>query len=261
MQSVLADNRIVVGGDGRQLIYVPMAGQGAGGQAAILCDVGKGQRRQRRLLGGFQHRRIADRQGRDHGPADDLHRIVPRDDVARHPVRLTQGVNRIAVEEGDGLAVQLVRRPGVEFQIPRQGDHVGPRLFQRLADIQRFKLGQHVDARLDLAAHARQHPPALDRRRPPPWPVQRRARGLNRRVDVLGPPRRQSTQSLAIRRVFDGQDTATVRRDPLAADKNLIGMKGRDHQVLLTITARRRERSRRSGHDYRLRNKPFIGGA
>lgn len=34
VQSVLADNRIVVGGDGRQLIYVPMAGQGTGGQAA-----------------------------------------------------------------------------------------------------------------------------------------------------------------------------------------------------------------------------------
>ncbi|MCD9098746.1 FtsH protease activity modulator HflK [Luteimonas fraxinea] len=34
VQSVLAENRVVVGGDGRQLIYVPMAGQGAGGQAA-----------------------------------------------------------------------------------------------------------------------------------------------------------------------------------------------------------------------------------
>ncbi|VXB58552.1 Protein HflK [Luteimonas sp. 9C] len=34
VQSVLAENRVVVGGDGRQLIYVPMAGQGTGGQAA-----------------------------------------------------------------------------------------------------------------------------------------------------------------------------------------------------------------------------------
>ncbi|WP_394000471.1 FtsH protease activity modulator HflK [Luteimonas sp. WGS1318] len=34
VQQVLGANRTIIGGDGRQLIYVPMAGQGAGGQAA-----------------------------------------------------------------------------------------------------------------------------------------------------------------------------------------------------------------------------------
>ena len=34
VQQVLGGNRTIIGGDGRQLIYVPMAGQGAGGQAA-----------------------------------------------------------------------------------------------------------------------------------------------------------------------------------------------------------------------------------
>ncbi|GGK10173.1 FtsH protease activity modulator HflK [Luteimonas terricola] len=36
VEEVLADNRTVVGGDGRQLIYVPMAGQGAASQPPLL---------------------------------------------------------------------------------------------------------------------------------------------------------------------------------------------------------------------------------
>ncbi|MNY21145.1 hypothetical protein D3C86_1546700 [compost metagenome] len=178
--------------------------------------------------------------------------------MARHPVRLAQGVDRVTVKEGDGLAVQLVRRACVELQITGQGDHVGPRLLQRLADIQRLQLGQHVDAGLDLAAHARQHPAALGRRHPAPGAVQRRARGLNRRVDVFGAARRQRAHGLAGRGVLNGQDAAAGRRAPLAGNEDLIGREGRDHKTKLTIIARRRERSRISGHDYRLRNKPFM---
>ena len=36
VEQVLADNRKVVGGDGRQLIYVPMAGQGTGNAPPLL---------------------------------------------------------------------------------------------------------------------------------------------------------------------------------------------------------------------------------
>ena len=36
VQEVLADNRRIVGGDGRQLIYVPMTGQGGGAQPPVL---------------------------------------------------------------------------------------------------------------------------------------------------------------------------------------------------------------------------------
>ncbi|MNT37957.1 hypothetical protein D3C72_1741240 [compost metagenome] len=117
---------------------------------------------------------------------------------------------------------------------------------------------QHVDAGLDLAAHARQHPPALDRRHPAPGAVQRGAGRTHRRLDVLGAARRQSAHRLPGRGVLNGQDAAAGRRTPLAADEDLIGRKGRDHQTMLTIIARRRERSKVSGHDYRLRNKPFM---
>jgi hypothetical protein len=44
----------------------------------------------------------------------------------------------------------------------------------------------------------------------------------------------------------------------MAADEDLIGRKGRDHQALLIFIARRRERSKASGPDYGLCNKPFL---
>ncbi|MBJ6983810.1 FtsH protease activity modulator HflK [Luteimonas sp. MC1750] len=39
VEDVLAENRTVIGGDGRQLIYVPMAGQGAGAQPLLTPDM------------------------------------------------------------------------------------------------------------------------------------------------------------------------------------------------------------------------------
>ena len=53
------------------------------GKPASWAMRGEGQRREARLLGRLQHRGVAGRQRADDGAADDLHRVVPRNDVAR----------------------------------------------------------------------------------------------------------------------------------------------------------------------------------
>ncbi|MNI75553.1 hypothetical protein D3C73_1317160 [compost metagenome] len=55
--------------------------------------------------------------------------------MPRHPVRLAQGVDGVAVLEGNGLAVQLVGCACIEFEIAGEGDHVVAGLLQRLADV------------------------------------------------------------------------------------------------------------------------------
>ena len=66
-------------------------------------------------------------------------------------MRLAQREDGVVGEIGNGLAMQLVRRAGIEFQIARQRQRVGARLLQRLADVAGFQFGQRVDARASTA--------------------------------------------------------------------------------------------------------------
>ena len=57
-------------------------------KARLAREIGERQRSQAGLLGGLQHARVAHRQRRADGAPGDLHRIVPRHDMAGHPMRL-----------------------------------------------------------------------------------------------------------------------------------------------------------------------------
>ncbi len=234
--------------------------QDACGQAAIGGDMGEGESGQRGLFGGLQHHGVADAQGRHDGAADDLHRIVPRDDVARHPVRLAQGVDGVAVLERNGLAVQLVRRACVEFQIAGQGDHVVAGLLQRLADVQRLKLGQQVDAGFDLAHHAGQDAAAFDGGGAAPASVEGGTRGADGVVHVGGGSGGQPAHDLARRRVLDRQGrVGGACGAPDAVDEELIRGEGRDHVVRLTMRAIPLWFAvQDSGHDNGSGAKPFM---
>ena len=74
--------------------------------------------------------------------ADDLHRVVPRDDVAGDAVRLAEGVDGVAGEIGDGLAHQLVGGAAVELDVARERPGVGAGLAERLADVAGLELGR-----------------------------------------------------------------------------------------------------------------------
>ena len=70
--------------------------EGARRQVGLLGEAGEGERGQARLLGGLQHAGVAGGEGACDRAPDDLHRVVPGDDVAGDAVRLAQGVDGVA---------------------------------------------------------------------------------------------------------------------------------------------------------------------
>ena len=159
------------------------------GKPASLRDAREGERGQAGLFGRLEHAGVAHRQRRADAAADDLHRVVPRHDVAGDAVRLAQRQRGVAVGEGDGLAHHLVGRAAVELEVARQRQRVGAALLQRLADVQRFEPRQLVGLLQHRAADMRSSKrPRSAAREAAPGAVER---GL-RRV----PPRRRCRPAL-----------------------------------------------------------------
>jgi hypothetical protein len=149
----------------------PRAGddvQRTGGQACLHGDGGKGQRSQASFLGRFQDAGIAHGKRRADRTADDLHRIVPRHDMARDSVGFAQGIDGVAVEKGDRLAHDLVSATRVELHVAGEGHRIGTTLSQRFADVERLKPGEVIDAGQDDLADPGQDTAAFRGRHPAP---------------------------------------------------------------------------------------------
>ena len=147
--------------------------------------------------------------------AEDLHRVVPRNDVAGDAVRLAPGQHRVAGRVGNRLAVQLVAGAAVELEVARARRDVGARLLQRLAAVARLDQRELVGVIEDRARRAAQQPAALGRARA--CPRRRRARARAARtggVDVGGVAARDGGERLAVGRVDHRQRRAGRRRRP-----------------------------------------------
>ncbi len=148
------------------------------------------QQRQAGVLGGLDHTGVARRQGGTDAAAEDLHRVVPGNDVPGDAMGLAHREHGIAGLIGQGLAMQLVGGPGVVLEIARQGRGIGAGHLQRLAGVPGLDLRQLFVVLQHRLAQARQQAPALQGRQAAPGPVevvaQRPLRGLYRQVDVLG---------------------------------------------------------------------------
>ena len=115
----------------RNVVDVRMFGEGLAGfgaqtrhhvertrrQAGLRRELGDPDQRETGVLGRLHHAGIADRQRGRHRTPEDLHRVVPRNDVSGDTMRLAQGEDRVARLVGDGLAVQLVGRTGVILEV------------------------------------------------------------------------------------------------------------------------------------------------
>ena len=183
-------------------------------QSRLLGDAREGEGREAGFLRRLQHRGIARRQRANHGAADDLHRIIPRHDMAGDAMRFAQGVDGVVREIGNGLAMQLVRRTGIEFQIARQRHGIGARLLQRLADIARF----HVRERIHLFGNERTHlcedAAALGGGCFAPCAAQRALRGVHGGVDVVCGAGGEGADGFAGRGIFNGDRRAGFRPAP-----------------------------------------------
>ena len=159
----------------------------------------------------LDHAGVASGQRRAHAAAKNLHRVVPRHDVAGHAMRLAPGQRAEAVGAGNGLAVQLVAGAGIELEVARQRQHIGARLARGLATVALLQSGQRVAMLQHLGRQAHQQTTALDRTGLLPDGVETVARGLHGLVNVFGVAALQCVKWLAVGRVQHGQRAATGR--------------------------------------------------
>ena len=143
--------------------------------------------------------------------------------MARHPVRLAQGVDRVAVEIGDGFAHYLVGRAGIEFHVARHRQRVGASLLQRLADVERLDMGEFVDPFRDQFGELSHEPPALGRGELAPSAAKRALGRVDRRIDIGGPSASDFADLNSARRILDRQALAGLRLDPAPVDEALVG--------------------------------------
>ena len=177
-------------------------------QPGLQRQPGDAQRRQAGILGRLQHAGIAGGQRAADGAAEDLRRVVPRDDVAGDAVGLLHRQHGVAVEIGQGGAVMLVAGAAVELEIAGAGGDVGLGLLHRLAGIGGLEPPQRLEIRLDGAADAGQDAAALDRRHPAPGPVvEGPARGPTAASISAAPPRARLSNAAPV----DGSITGIVR--------------------------------------------------
>ena len=111
----------------------------ARGQARVRGELATRKQRQARVLGRLDDARVARGERAADRAAEDLHRIVPRNDVAGDAVRLAPRQHGVAVGVGNRLAVQLVAGAAVELEVAGAAPRVGARLLQRLAAVARLE--------------------------------------------------------------------------------------------------------------------------
>jgi hypothetical protein len=196
----------------------------ARGKARLPCEIGEGEGRQTRLLRRFQDAGVAHGEGCAEGASDDLHRVVPRHDMARHPDGFAQGVDGEALLERDRLAHHLVGGSGIELAVAGQCDDVGVGLCERLADIGGLHLGQCIGMFSDKRAEPGQKAAPVGGGERAPVAVEGCLRGSDGRIDVLRATARDATDLEACGRVVQGQGVACGGRLPAARDEDLRGV-------------------------------------
>ena len=195
----------------------------AGGKAGLAREVGERKRSEAGFFRRLQDAGVAHRQRRADRPARDLHRIVPRHDVAGDAMRFAQRIDGVAVEIGDRLAHHLVGGAAVELHVARHRQRVGAALLDRLADIDRLDPREVFDAGADELGELHEQPAALGRGEPSPFARQRPLRCVDRSVDVGACPARDRADLDPARRVLDGEARAGPGGDPAPVDEALVG--------------------------------------
>ena len=194
----------------------------AGGKAGLAREIGECEGGQARFFSRLQDAGVAHRQRRPDRAPGDLHRIVPRHDVASNPMRFAQRINRVALEIRDRLAHHLVGGAGVELHVARERQRVGAALPDRLADVDRLDPGQILDTTADEVGELREKSAAFGRGEPPPIARERPLGRADRRVDVGACPTRDRADLDPARRVLHGEARARSRRHPASVDEALV---------------------------------------
>ena len=196
------------------------------GEASLKDELPEAQRRQRRLLGGFEHDRAAGRERGRELPRRHHQRRVPRDDLPDHADRLAQrvGVEVAGLREGDGFAGDLGGPAGHVAQHLGAVDEVGVAdVDDRLAVVDRFKLGQFVLVRLDQVGELPHELGALAAGHFAPGArLECCTRGRDRGIDVSGAAFAYLRDHAPAAGIEGVERLARLRINPFAADEELV---------------------------------------
>ena len=192
------------------------------------------ERGKARVLGRLQHGGVAHRERGRQRPAEDLGRIIPRDDVTGDAVRLAQHADRVAVEKRDDLSVHLVGGAAVILEVARQHLHVVARRGQRLAGVRSFQAREALGVVGNSLRELRQNPAALRCGHPSPGAGKRALRRAHRGVDVQRAAARDGREGFAGHGRHDRDRLTACRRYPLAVDEHAA----HGFRVLLPVSLR-----------------------
>ena len=199
-------------------------------------QVGHLQRRDRGLVGGLHHHRVARGQRRG-GVIDGEHqRMVERQDAGHHPEGLPQGHVQPPGRGGQGLAVQL---PGDAREVVERVGRVGQVVAhggQRVARVHGVDAGQPLGVGPQGVGEPAQGPAPLGRPQSGPSRLGR-GRGPHRPVHRLGAGQRHPGHDLAGARRHRVHGPVAGRGQPVAADLKRVGVPqlglGQGHGPLL----------------------------
>ena len=196
------------------------------GQATGSSQFGDLQQRKAGIFSRFDDTGIARRKCRAHRAAEDLHRVIPRNDVAGHAVRFTQGEHGVAGLIRQGLAMQLVAGAGVVLEIAGAGGGISPRLLHRLAGITALEECQFIGMGKNCLCQLHHQAAALDRVAAAPGALARQgartvacARSPHRYIHVPGIAPGDVGEDLAIGRIEHGQGRAGRGGQPAVANE------------------------------------------
>ena len=184
---------------------------GARRKSDVGRQLGHAQQRQAGIFGRLHHADVAGGQGAADAAAEDLHRVIPRNDVSGHAVRLAPREHAVAVQIGQGLTRQLVAGAGIELEVAHQRQRIGLGLLGRFAAVALLQRRQLFHVLCNLVRQAHQQSAALSRADLGPdllVAVARRTDGL---CDVFGCAALQFVERLAVRRIDHGNGAARCR--------------------------------------------------
>ena len=139
--------------------------------------------------------------------AEDLQRIVPRDDAGHHAMRLAQASAPYS-RSRNGMVSPWILSAGaaIEFVIAHGGGDIGLALADRLAGVARFQRRQLVAILLDQPEQPRQAAAALDRPASGPTVLRRRPCGRRRTARSTSAARERGIEAKTL--PSDGETTS-----------------------------------------------------
>ena len=136
-------------------------------QARFNSQFRQPQRRQRRLLGGFQHHRIARRQRRRALPGRHVEREIPRHHRADDAKRLAPHQHQITFAGGRHFVIDLVDGLAIPLEDRRRaGDVDRGCVLDQLAHVERFEQGKFMQVFAQQLRQPQQHLLAMGRAGP-----------------------------------------------------------------------------------------------